>query len=69
MRTDFQGGTAHTFDLGKLSDHWVRIGKQVVCGSMYSYRQIWVRILANALCESQFSQLLVNLCENARKCG
>ncbi len=26
------------------------------------------QILANTVCESQFSQLLVNLCENAREC-
>ncbi len=54
-----------------------------MCGSMYSYilvirhyvsntfsallnlRNRW--ILANILCESQFSRLLINLCENARE--
>ncbi len=64
-------------------EHWARIGDQVMCWSMYSYilgirhctpntflalpnlrnRQI----LANILCESQFSRLLVNLCKNTRE--
>ncbi len=63
---------------------WPRIGEQVMCGSVFSYilgirhyvpntfsappnlqkRQI----LVNTLYESQFSGLLVNLCENAREC-
>ncbi len=67
---------------------WVRIDKQVMCGSVYSYilgirhyapnrfsvlphfwkRRILGRILANTVCESQFSRLLVNLCENTREC-
>ncbi len=67
---------------------WVRVGEQVMCGSVYSYilgirhyapnrfsalpnfwkRQILVRILVNIVRESQFSRLLVNLCENDREC-
>ncbi len=53
-----------------------------MCGSVYSYilgirhyapntfsvlpKLPSRRILANTICESQFSRLLVNLCENAR---
>ncbi len=64
-------------------EHWVWIGEQVVCGLVYSYilgiryyapNTFSVlpnlpnrRILANTVCESQFSRLLVNLWENARE--
>ncbi len=34
----------------------------------YWKRRILARILANTECESQFSRLLVNLCENAGEC-
>ncbi len=65
-------------------EYWTRIGEQVMGGSAYSYilairhyasnrflalPNFWKRwILANTVCESQFSRLLVNLCKNARKC-
>ncbi len=64
--------------------HWVRIGEQVICRSMYSYilgihhyapntfsalpNLRNRRILANTLCESQFSPSLVNLCKNIPEC-
>ncbi len=63
---------------------WARIGKQEMCRLVYSYilgtrhyapNTFLVlsnlrnsRILANTLCENQFSPLLVNLCEKAREC-
>ncbi len=63
---------------------WARIGEQVMCGLVYLYilgihhyvpnRFSAItnfqkrRILANTVCESQSSQLLVNLCENAQEC-
>ncbi len=59
-------------------EHWARIGKQLMCRSVYSYilgirhyapnRFLALpnfqkrRTLANPVCESQFSRLLVNLC-------
>ncbi len=33
----------------------------------FQKRRILARILANTVCESQFSRLLVNLCENTRE--
>ncbi len=61
-----------------------RIGEKVMRGSLYSYilsirhyaPNTFLalpnlpnrRILANTLWESQFSQLLINLCENAPEC-
>ncbi len=65
-------------------ERWVRTGERVMCGSVYSYilgirhyavdrfstlPNFWKRrISANTSCKSQFSRLLVNLCENAREC-
>ncbi len=65
-------------------ESWARIGEWVMCGSVYSYilgipyyvpnrfsalSNFWKRrILANAVCESQFLRLLVNLCEYTREC-
>ncbi len=65
-------------------DNWTRIGEQVMCGSVYLNilaichyalntfsafpNLLNRRILVNTVCESQFSRLLVNLCEDAREC-
>ncbi len=63
---------------------WARIGEQEMCGLVYSYilriryyapNRFSVlpnfrkkQILANTIRESQFSRLLINLCDNAREC-
>ncbi len=63
---------------------WARIGEQVMCRSVYSYilgirhyalnrfsalPNFWKRRkLANTVRKSQFSQLLINLCENTQEC-
>ncbi len=71
----------HIHLFSENSERWARIGEQVICGSVYSYilgirhyapnkfsvlPNFWKRqILAKPVCESRFSRLLVNLCENA----
>ncbi len=65
-------------------ERWVRIGERVMGGAVYSYilgirhyapnrfsallNFSKGRILANTVCESQFSWSLVNLCENDWEC-
>ncbi len=43
---------------------FITYSRRIIIKCKPSYRQT----LANTVCESQFSRLLVNLCENARKC-
>ncbi len=51
--------------------HWARMGKQIICGSLYLYILAIhyclpnTQILANVFVKNQFSSLLSNLCENA----
>ncbi len=69
----------HSF-LENSRERWARIGEQVLCESVYSYicgirhyapnrfsalpNFQKKRILANTVCESHFSRLLINLCES-----